>query len=75
MEVDEEVAKKKLDGQRKRLQKQLQEFEKFLDMDHMFREVQKEKWKEDLQEIEEKRNELLPQRQKMQVSKVAKFAG
>ena len=34
MEVDEEIdSKKKLDEQRKRLQKQVREFEKFTDMD------------------------------------------
>ena len=51
--------KKKLDEQRERLQKQLREIEKFSDMDQMFRDGQKEKWKEELQEVEKKRNELL----------------
>ena len=32
----------------------------------MFRNGQKEKWKEELLEIEKKRNELLPEHQKMQ---------
>ena len=64
MEVDEEVDNKKL--QRKRLQKQPQEIENFSDMDQMFRDGQKEKWKEEPQEIDKKRNKLLPEHQKMQ---------
>ena len=67
MEVEEEVEnKEKLDEQRRRLQKQVRETEKFTDMDQMFRDSQKEKWKEMLLEIEEKRNELLPEHQRMQ---------
>ena len=43
MEVDEEVDdKKKLDEQRRTLQKQLREIEKFSDMVQMFRDGQKE---------------------------------
>ena len=43
MEVDEEVdSKKKLDEQRKRLQKQLREIEKFKDMDQMFKGFRKD---------------------------------
>ena len=46
MDVDEEVqSKKKLDVQKKRLQKQLREIDKFTDMDPMFQEGQKENWK------------------------------
>ena len=42
MDVDEEVGnEKKLDEQRKRLQKQLRVIEKFSDMDQMFRDGQK----------------------------------
>ena len=60
MEVEEEVEdKKKLDEQKRRLQKQLREIEKFTDMDQIFGHSQKEKCKERLLEIEEKRNELL----------------
>ena len=54
------------DEQRKRLQKQLREIDKFTDMDPMFQEGQKEEWKEDLQEVEQKRNDLLQKHQKMQ---------
>ena len=51
MEVDEGIEnKKKLDEQSWRLPPA---------MDQMFRDSQKEKWKEKLLEIEEKRNELL----------------
>ena len=35
-------------------------------MDLVFRDRQKEMWKEELQEIESKRTELLPEHQKMQ---------
>ena len=42
------------------------EIEKFPDMDQMFWDGQREKWKEELQEIEQKRNELLPEHQRMQ---------
>ena len=50
MEVDEEVEnKKKLDEQRRRLQQQIREIEKFTDVDQMFRDSQKEKWKERLE--------------------------
>ena len=67
IEVDEEVdSKKKLDEQRKRLQKQLPEIEKFTDMDQMFLEGQKENGKGDLQETEQKRSELLPEHQRVQ---------
>ena len=56
MEVDEEVDnKKKLDERRKRLQKQLREIDKFSDLDQVFQDGHKEKWKYELQEIERKR--------------------
>ena len=57
---------KKLDVQRRRLQKQIREIQKFTDVDQMFWVSQKEKWKKKLLEIEEKRNELLPEHQKVQ---------
>ena len=58
MEVDEEVErKKKFDEQRKRLQKQLRKIEEFTDMDPVCLEGQKEKWQQDLQEIEQQRND------------------
>ena len=43
----------------------------------MFRDGQEEKWKEKLLEIEEKRNELLPEHERMQkkVSNNAKYPG
>ena len=76
MEVEEDDDKK-LDEQRRRLQKQLLEIEKFSDTDQVFRDGQKENWKDKLQDIEEKRNELLPEHQKMQKrsQKDAKFGG
>ena len=67
MEVEEEVDnKKKVDERRKRLQKQLREIDKFSDLDEMLRDAQKERWKEELQDIEKKRNKLLSEHQNMQ---------
>ena len=67
MEVEGDTdCKKKLDEQKKSLQKQLRDIEKFTDMEPMVRDRQKEKWKCQLQEIERKRTELLPEHQKMQ---------
>ena len=42
------------------------DIEKFTDVEPMFQDSQKEKWKGQLQEIERKRTELLPEHQKMQ---------
>ena len=78
IEVQEEGEnKKKLDEQRRRLQKQIREIEKFTDMDQMFPDSQKEKWKERQLEIEEKRNELLPgtPEDAEEVSKDAEYPG
>ena len=50
--------------QRKRLLKKLREIDKFTDVDPMFQEGQKEKWKEYLQETEQKRNDLLLEHQR-----------
>ena len=57
---------KKLDEQRKRLHKQLRETENFTDMDTLFLEGHKERWQRGLQEIEQKRNDLLLEHQKLQ---------
>ena len=66
-EVEQETdSKRTLDEQKKSLQRQLRDIEKFTDMDPVFRDRQKERWKEELQEIERKRTELLPEHQKMQ---------
>ena len=48
-----------------------------MDVDQMFRDSQREKWKGKVLEIEEKRNELLREHQRMQkkVSKGAKYPG
>ena len=57
MEVEEETdCTKKLDEQKKSLQRQLRVIEKFTDMDPVLRDRQKERWKE----------ELLPEHQKVQ---------
>ena len=57
MEFDEETEyKKQLDEQKNSLQRQLREIEKFANMDPVFRDKQKEVWKEELEEIEIKRD-------------------
>ena len=55
----------------------MQEIDKFSDLDEMLRDEQKEKWMEELQEIERKRTELVPEHQKMQKrsQKLQSFAG
>ena len=58
--------KQKLEEQNKSLQRQLRDTEEFASMDLFFRDRQKEIWKEELEEIERKRTELLPEHQKMQ---------
>ena len=63
---EETEYKKKLDEQKKSLQRQLREIEKFANMDPAFRNKQKEVWKEELEEIERKRTEFLLEHQKMQ---------
>ena len=67
MDVEEETdCKKKLDERKKHLQRQWRDIEKFTDSDPNIRDRQKERWKEELQEIERKRTELLSEHQKMQ---------
>ena len=61
MDVDEEVdSKKKLDQRKKELQKQLRNIEKFTDVLQEVGDVLKEKWQQELQDIEQRRNDLLP---------------
>ena len=46
-EVEQETdSKRKLDEQKKCLQRQVRDIEKFTDMDPVFRDKQKERWKE-----------------------------
>ena len=67
MEVDEEgESKKQLEERKKRLQRQVRDIQKFTDMDTLLLEGQKERWQQELQEIEQKRNDLLSEHQKMQ---------
>ena len=67
MEVDAEgESKKQLEERKKRLQRQVRDIQKFTDMDTLLLEGQKERWQQELQEIEQKRNDLLPEHQKMQ---------
>ena len=61
MDCEEEVLnRKKLDEQRKRLQKQLRDLEKFACMPQDIQSRRKEEWQQQLQDIEQKRNDLLP---------------
>ena len=65
MEVGEEVdSKKKLDERKKRLQRQFREMEKFTDTEQKVVDEHKEKWQQELQDIEQKRNDLLPEHQR-----------
>ena len=70
MKVEEETdCKKKLDEQKNSLQRLLRDIEKFANMDLVFRDRQKEKWKEELQEIERKKKKhkkMQKRSQKMQ---------
>ena len=67
MDLEEETEyKKKLDEQKKSLQRQVREIDKFANMDPVARNQQMEAWKKELEEIERKRTELLPEHQKMQ---------
>ena len=66
MEFDEETdCKKKLEERKKSLRRQLRDIEKFASMDPVYRDRQ-EVWKEELEEIERKNTELLPEHQKVQ---------
>ena len=66
MEVEEVDTKKKLDQRKKQLQKQLRDIEKFTDMCQSVVDEHKEKWQQELQDTEQKRNDLLPEDQSMQ---------
>ena len=73
-EVEEETdCKKKLDEQKEKPAETVARY----DMEPMFRDRQIEKWKEELQEIERKRTELLLEHQRVQKRsrKTAEFAG
>ena len=59
VEFEEETEfNKKLDEQKKSLQRQMREIDKFANMDPVFRDQQKEAWKKELEEMERKRTEL-----------------
>ena len=67
MEVEDEVeSRKKLDEQRKRLQRQLRELEKFTCMPQDMQSKLKDDWQQQLQEIEQRRNDLLLEHQRAQ---------
>ena len=67
MDCEEEVEnRKKLGEQRKWLQKQLRDLEKFTCMPQDIQSRLKEEWQQQLQDIEQKRNDLLPEHQRVQ---------
>ena len=67
MEVDEEVdSKNKLDQRKKELQKQLRDIEKFTGMPQDTQDVLREKWQQEIQDIEQRPNGLLTELQNMQ---------
>ena len=68
MEVDEEVdSKKNLAQRKKELVKQLlRKIDEFTDMPRNVGDMLKEKWQQELQDIEQRRNDLLPEHQKTQ---------
>ena len=76
IEVDEEVDnKKKLDQKKKDLQKQMRDLEKFTCMQQDTQSRLKGTWQRELQDIEQKRNDLLREHLQMQkkISKVAEL--
>ena len=74
MEVDEEVDSKKLDQRKKELPTQLRDIEKFTDVPQEVGDVLSEKWQQELQDIVQRRNDLLPEHQHTEeVAKVAEF--
>ena len=79
MEVDEEVdSKKKLDERKKKSCKNCcQTSTSPTDMEQRVVDEQKEKWQQELQDVEEKRIDVLLEHRRMQkrAQKVAKFAG
>ena len=68
MEVNEEVgSKKNMDQKKDNLQKQLRDLEKPQDIQRKL----KEEWQQELQDVEQRRNDLLPEHQKCRnISKV-----
>ena len=67
MEEDEEIERmKKLDEREKKLQKQLLDIEKFTDMDQLLVDEQREECQHELQDLEQRRNDLLLEHQGMQ---------
>ena len=67
MEVDGEVDSKiKMDQRKKRFFKQLRKADDFANLSPEFFAEQKEKWRQELRDIGQERNDLLPEHQKMQ---------
>ena len=63
---DEVESRKKLDEQRRKLQKELRGFEKFSCVPKEFQENVKSYLQEQLQELEQRRHDLMPEHQKAQ---------
>ena len=66
---EETECKQQLNEQKKSLQRKLRKIEKFANIDPASRDRHKEVWKEELEEIERKWTEVLPEHQKMQSQK------
>ena len=67
MEVEDEVERrKKLDEQRKRLQRQLRDVERFGDVSQEVQSSLKKNLQKQPQEVEQRRNDLLPEHQRAQ---------
>ena len=67
MEVAEEAeSRNKLDEQRNRLQRQLRDVERFIDFPQETQSGIKENLQRQLQEVEQKRHDLLPEHQRVQ---------
>ena len=64
--ADEAESRKKLAEQKKKLQKELRDIEKFLCVPQEFQESLKSNLQQQLQEVEQRRRDLMPEHQKVQ---------
>ena len=67
MEVDSEAdSREKLDQRKSEIEKQLRKIEEFTDLDEGFVESWKKQWQQELLQIEQRRNDLLSEHEKIQ---------
>ena len=67
MDVEEEIeSRKKLDEQKRKVQKELREIENFSCLSKEVQESPKNDLQQDLQEVEQRRHDLMPEHQKVQ---------